>query len=66
MSKTEWLREAGTAELVLQNDFAVDNVVGQVDSVCGAGAGGCGAASVGLLLIGLAGLRSLKRVRGTG
>ena len=35
VSKTEWLSERGTAELVLQNEFAIDNIIGNADGLCG-------------------------------
>ena len=63
VSKTEWLSERGTAELVLQNEFAVDNVIGDADGLCGAGAGSCGAVSLGMCFVGIVGLRTIRRFR---
>ena len=63
VSKTEWLSERGTAELVLQNEFAVDNVIGDADGLCGAGAGSCGAVSLGMMLAGIVGLRTIRRFK---
>ncbi|MCH8052808.1 MAG: DUF2330 domain-containing protein [Planctomycetes bacterium] len=63
VSKTEWLSERGTAELVLQNEFAVDNVIGDADGLCGAGAGSCGAMSLGMMLAGIVGLRTIRRFK---
>lgn len=66
VSKTEWLREQGAAEIVQLNDFAVDTVIGEVDGLCGAGLGGCGATSLAMLLVGVISLRALRRLRRTG
>ncbi len=63
VSKTEWLSERGTAELVLQNEFTVDNVIGDADGLCGAGAGSCGAMSLGMMLVCIVGLRSIRRFK---
>ncbi len=63
VSKTEWLSERGTAELVLQNEFTVDSVIGNADGLCGAGAGSCGAISLGMMFVGIAGLRTIRRFK---
>lgn len=63
VSKTEWLGEAGAAELVLQNEFSPDSVIGEADGLCGAGLGGCGSVSLALMVVGVVGLRVLRRVR---
>ena len=63
VSKTEWLSERGTAELVLQNEFTVDTVIGTADGLCGAGAGSCGAISLGTMFVGIVGLRTIQRFK---